>query len=282
MDESHIIENGGLLPLEERLMMKIDADAMAHKTLQTITVLAKLPVVRVDRESFLRKQFKDSEYLDQILEYGPQSVYTPESLRKKADKIIAFQANKTSLASFLAGLPGNPAAMAAAGGADVVQYFGFALNMAQQLAYLFGDEDLFSDDFGQLSEQTQVRIIAYLSAMLGVSGSATLITSVSRSAGVVLGKRVAAQALTKTIWYPALKKAMAAIGVKITKQTVGRVVTKAVPVLGGVVSGGITYVTFRPMGRRFADMLLKRAKGDLLDDNELELNPEFKAKLANR
>lgn len=64
-------------------MAKIDTDAMAQKTLETIAVLAKLPVVRVEREEFLKKQFKDSEYLDQILENGPQSVYTPESLRKK-------------------------------------------------------------------------------------------------------------------------------------------------------------------------------------------------------
>ena len=57
-------------------MAKIDTDAMAQKTLETIAVLAKLPVVRVDREEFLKNQFKDSEYLDQILENGPQSVYS--------------------------------------------------------------------------------------------------------------------------------------------------------------------------------------------------------------
>ena len=104
-------------------MAKIDTDAMAQKTLETIAVLAKLPVVRVDREEFLKKQFKDSEYLDQILENGPQSVYTPESLRKKADTIITSSAISTSLTSFAAGLPSNPAVMVAAGGADVVQYF---------------------------------------------------------------------------------------------------------------------------------------------------------------
>ena len=33
--------------------------------------VAKLPVSRVDREEFLRQQFADSEYLDEILEHGP-------------------------------------------------------------------------------------------------------------------------------------------------------------------------------------------------------------------
>jgi len=259
-------------------MVKIDTDEMAQKTLDMVTALSKLPIVRVDREEFLRQQFKDSEYLDQILEDGPQSVYTPESLRNKADKIIAASTTSTSLTSFAAGLPGNPVAMIAAGGADVVQYFGFALNMAQKLAYLFGDDDLFSSDMDQLSEQTQNRIIAYLAAMLGVSGAATLILNVTAKASEAIGKKVAAKALTKTAWYPIMKKVTASIGVKITKQTVGKVVTKAVPVLGGVVSGGITYVTFRPMGKRFTDMLVKRANGDL-DNDSLELNPEFLDKL---
>lgn len=68
-------------------MAKIDADAMSHRTLETVAALAKLPVVRVNREAFLRKQFKDSEYLNQILQDGPQSVYTPESLRKKTIRL---------------------------------------------------------------------------------------------------------------------------------------------------------------------------------------------------
>ena len=170
-------------------MVKIDTDEMAQKTLDMVTALSKLPIIRVDREEFLRQQFKDSEYLDQILEDGPQSVYTPESLRSKADKIIAASTTSTSLTSFAAGLPGNPVAMIAAGGADVVQYFGFALNMAQKLAYLFGDDDLFSSDMDQLSEQTQNRIIAYLAAMLGVSGASTLILNVTAKASEAIGKR---------------------------------------------------------------------------------------------
>lgn len=58
-------------------MAKIDTDAMAQKTLETIAVLAKLPVVRVDREEFLKKQFKDSEYLDQILEMARKACTRP-------------------------------------------------------------------------------------------------------------------------------------------------------------------------------------------------------------
>lgn len=58
-------------------MAKIDTDAMAQKTLETIAVLAKLPVVRVEREEFLKKQFKDSEYLDQILRMARKACTRP-------------------------------------------------------------------------------------------------------------------------------------------------------------------------------------------------------------
>lgn len=250
--------------------------------METVAALAKLPVVRVNREEFLRKQFRDSPYLEQILERGPQSVYTPESLRKRANKIIAASTNSTALTSFAAGLPSNPAIMVAAGGVDVVQYFGFALNMAQQLAYLFGDSNLFDNDLNEISEETQARIIAYLGAMLGVSGSAALILTVSKKASANIGKKIAGMALTKIIWYMPLKKVAALIGVKITKQTVQSAVTYAVPIVGGFVSGGLTYLTFKPMGKRFADMLVLRAKGELDENDDLELNPEFKEQLRQQ
>ena len=76
-----------------------------------------------------------------------------------------------------------------------------------------------------------------------------------------MGRKVAAQALTQTAWYPLVRKVGALVGRKITKQTVERTIAKGVPVLGGVVSGGLTYVTFRPMGYRLADTLAEHVTG---------------------
>jgi hypothetical protein len=251
-------------------------DKLYATTLQTIGAVAKLPVVRVDRETFLRKHFAGSPHLNVILEGGPQAVYSAESLRRKASSIIKNSAAKSSAASFATGLPGNPAVMIAAGGADVAQYFGFAINLAQQIAYLFGEDELF-DGGGQLSEAAQIRVIAYLGAMLGAAGAAGLVTQTSKLAGANLGKKVAAQALTKTAWYPLVKKVGALVGQQITKKTVEKTIAKAVPVLGGVVSGGLTYVTFRPMGHRLADVFVASLNGEF--DDELELNAEFAVSL---
>src|SRR5699024_12465349 len=114
-------------------MDSINENKMYNYTLDTLNTVAKLPIVRVNREEFLRNQFSSSPYIEQIIQNGPQSVYTVETLRNKAKKVIKSSTNKTSLTSFASGLPSNIAVMLAAGGADVAQYFGFAINMAQKI-----------------------------------------------------------------------------------------------------------------------------------------------------
>jgi hypothetical protein len=163
--------------------MMAGKNAMNQQKLQDtamnmIGVAVKLPVVRVEREQFLREQFSDSPHLDHILEHGPQSVYSVDALRTKANKVIRNNTTKTASISFAAGLPANPAVMIPAGGADVVQYFGFAIHMAQQIAYLFGEDDLF-DKADEISDAAKIRIIALLGGMFGAGGAAMLISGSS-------------------------------------------------------------------------------------------------------
>lgn len=256
-------------------MMSEQANKGYNTTMNLITTLSQLPLVRVNREEFLKNTFKKSEHLDRILAEGPQAVFTSDSLRKKANEIIQASTNSTSIASFVAGLPSNIAVAIAAGGADLTQYFGFALNLAQQLAYLFGEDELFSGGHSEVNEQTKGRIVAYLGVMLGAGGAASLLVATSKKAAEVMGKKVAARALTKTAWYPLLKKVAAWIGIKITKQSVGKAVTKAVPVIGGFFSAGITYFTFKPMGNRLADVFKKNMDGDF--DIEMVVKEELKS-----
>ncbi len=242
-------------------------EKLCNTTMQTITAIAKLPVIKVDREVFLRKQFAKSPYLEQIVANGPPSVYKAESLRKKAEEIVKNCTAKTSMASFIAGIPANPAVMVAAGGIDI--------------AYLFGEDNLFDGDADELSDSAKIRIVAYMGAMLGASGAAALIAKTSQRVGLQLGKQVANRALTKTVWYPLVKKVAAFIGQKITKKTVEKTITKAMPLVGGVVSGGLTYVTFRPMGNRLTDVFVRNLNGEFnAMDDEMELNPDFLKNVA--
>ena len=58
-----------------------------------------------------------------------------------------------------------------------------------------------------------------------------------------IAKQVERQALTKTFFYNPLKKVLSFLGVKMTKQTFSKAVTKAVPVFGGAISRG-THLRF--------------------------------------
>lgn len=276
------------LKQQEREIKEIGYSEKAIQTTkEMITKLSNIPVVRVDRDEFLKKTFGDSPHIDDILKYGPQYVYSTDSLRAKADEIIQNSTRKSTVASFAAGLPSNIAVTVAASVADIGQYFAFALNMAQKIAYLFGEnqlfttfdpkEDMLKTDGTSIPESAQERMIAYLGAMLGVSGAGALIVKTAQSAGAAIGKKVASQALTKTTWYPLLKKVASVLGYKITKKTVESAITKTVPVIGGAVSGAITYASFKPMGGRLADVFVKMLNGEFNVD--MELNSEYADKI---
>ena len=255
-------------------------DPLYDAAIGMIAKVSQLSIIRGNRDEFLRKQFAKSPYLDEILEYGPQAVYSPDALRKKADDVINECTTKTAAVSFVSGLPSSPLTMVAAGGADVVQYFGFAIYLAERLAYLFGEDDLFEDGSTEMPEDAKIRILAYLGVMFGAGGAAQLVKVTSEAVGKTVGKKVAAKALTKTTWYPLVKKVGALVGQKITKKTVEKTITKAVPVVGGVVSGAITFATFRPMGGRLADVFAQNLKGDFVTDGDFELSGEFAERLA--
>lgn len=248
-----------------------DNNDLYSVAMDIVATISKLPVIRVDRREFLAKQFGTSPQLELIIAQGPQAVFSPDELRGIANRIINQSTTKTAALSFASGLPSNPVTMIAAGGADVVQYFGFAFNLAQQLAYLFGEDSLFADGTTTMSEESKIRAIAYLGAMLGVAGAAQLIARTSAKVGANLGKQVAAKALTKTVWYPVLKRVGALVGQNITKKTVEKTITKAVPVIGGAVSGALTLVTFRPMGLRLADVFAENLKNGLVPEEVTEI-----------
>ena len=69
-------------------------------------------------------------------------------------------------------------------------------------------------------DRSMTRVIAYLAVMCGAAGASSLITQTSKVVGQNVGKKVAGQALTKTTWYPLVKKIGALLGQKITKKTV--------------------------------------------------------------
>lgn len=99
--------------------------------------------------------------------------------------------------------------------------------------------------------------ISQVEALVGLPRANSLLTMVAKNAQKAAAMRVARQTLTKTAWYPALKKFLGFIGVKVTKQTVGNAAGKVVIGLGGVISGTVTYVGLSSGSSRLRKQLKK-------------------------
>jgi hypothetical protein len=226
-------------------------DQTEHMLPDVISKALALPVVRVDRRTFLTKLFPRATEIElmSILRDGPQSVYTLEQLTKTAHRVVMHDTEKTSAISFAAGLPSNIAVAAGTGTVDIVQYYGFALRMAQKIVYIYGQENLFAED-GTLSEAGERDVMIYLGVMLGVASANSALMFISKGLSNTLSKKFMATAVTRTTWYPLLKKIAGYIGISVTKKSTSAVLSKSLPVIGGFISGGLTLVTFRPMGNR--------------------------------
>lgn len=221
-----------------------------------VSTAIQIPGVKVTRDIFLREQFPDvsKEMIEKIIEVGPVEAGCDRGvLKSMAQKLINNRTLKSTGASFIAGIPGG-LAMAATIPADMLQYYGVALRLAQELAYLYGEPDLWQKDMLDMDRVTN-QMILYCGVMLGSAGASQAVRLMSSALAKQIAKRLPQKALTKTFYYPIVKSICKAFGVKMTKSVFAKGVSKAVPVLGGVVSGGITFATMRPMGMRLADTL---------------------------
>ena len=91
-------------------------------------------------------------------------------------------------------------------------------------------------------------------------------------------KKIPQIALTKTFWYPILKKIANFIGINLTKKTFAQGVSKAVPVIGGFISGGINFASMMPMANRLNETLDKAtfnySEEEFNSDIEIIMNPD--------
>lgn len=237
-----------------------------------ISTALKIPGVKVNRKEFLQDQFKDAspDLLAFIVEDGPVAAGCSRmELHKKANRIIKSRTAVSSGASFLAGIPGG-LAMAATIPADILQFYGVALRMAQELAYLYGEEDMWCDSTD--NDQVFNQLILYCGVMLGASGASQAVRVMSAALAKQALLKLPKQALTKTIYYPVVKTILKFFGISVTKSTFAKGVSKAIPVIGGIVSGGITLASMLPMGDRLAKTLDKAHFDYGEADFEMDMN----------
>lgn len=222
--------------------------------LEVMRKAASLNAVKVDREKFLRLELgklrSDNDLDKEIAETPIAAGFSPHQIDKLAVDSIEFETKKCAAISTLAGIPGGLAIAATIPG-DVAQYFMHVMRIEQKLAYLYGWESFITDNTDEIDDETLAKLITLMGVMMGV-GSAT--NSISKFAATAakqgVSKQIEKQALTKTSWYVPMKQVLRFFGVNVTKKTFANTAAKAVPVVGGIVSGGITYYSFKPSAEK--------------------------------
>lgn len=234
----------------------------------------KIPGVKVDRKKFLEEilssRIKNRSIVNDAINKNPiEAGISVSQLDKIAKSLINKRTTQTSTASFAAGIPGG-LAMAATIPADTLQFLGTAIRLSQELAYLYGYEDFWN---GYELDDSKVKreLTLFLGVMFGVGGSASALRVISNNMSKQVIQRTSRKALTKTAYYPIIKKIGSMIGVKVTKDSFAKGVSKAIPILGGVVSGGITYISMKPMGNRLSKVLSESIEKYTYKDLERDL-----------
>ena len=222
----------------------------------------KLPIVNVNRKKFLHKElirYYTEDVVNIAIKKNPAYAgIEKERINEISKQVINYETDKVSAISFVAGMPGG-FAMVATVPTDIAQYFAYMIRVMQKLAYLYGFED-FELNEESISDDTMNQIMVFLGVMFGVQGANAGVKKIAEAAAKKVSKSLAQKALTKGTVYPIVKKIAQSVGIKMTKQIFAESVSKVVPVIGGVVTGGLSYATFKPCAKKlknsFKDLYL--------------------------
>ena len=215
--------------------------------------VVRFPGVRINRDEFLRQELTklraSEEVIERALATSPALAGVPLlALDTLADETITYETNKSAALSFAAGLPGG-FAMLGTIPADLMQYYAHALRIMQKLAYLYGWRDLLAD-VDEDDEMLGV-LAVFFGVMLGVGGAAQSLTAFARiAAKTAYQKHVTKRALMSITWYPVVKYSLRFIGINITKSSFTKGASKIVPVIGGFVSSGLTFMALQTQSAR--------------------------------
>lgn len=235
---------------KDKVFDALDINKDGRVDTEDIIILGlRIPGVHIDREEFLRKQFMknySNDVLQDAVKFNPvHAGITVEEIDNIADQVIQYERNCVSGISLALGAPGG-VAMFATLPTDIAQYYGYMLRAIQKLLYLYGFPEINVENGVNIDDETMNLITLCLGVMYGVEGSVASIKILSNALGKGVEKKLLQKALTKGTFYPIVKKISRWFGVYMTKQVFAGFFRKAIPVVGGVVGGGITYLSFKP------------------------------------
>lgn len=232
----------------------------ADKWNQVMVAAMAVPGIKVNRASFLQEELSNRHIgqntISLCIQENPVKHLDIAKLDAIAKACIKNHTLKVTAISAAAGIPGG-FAMIGTLPADAAQYYYHVLKVVQKLAYIYGYPSLL-DENGNLTDNAINVLTVFVGVMFGVSLANQALSKMSQALAEQVVKRLPRMALTKTVWYPIIKQIAKWLGIKVTKDSFAKGAAKVVPILGGGLSGGITYITFKPQANR----LMKHLRED--------------------
>ena len=245
---------------KEEIIKQLDANGDGSVDLEDIIYKSlKVPGIKVDREKFLRKEFEihyDQEFVDLAIEITPMMAGIPaEDINKIADAVIEYERRHVAGISAGLGIPGGAAVMATLP-ADIIQNFGFLLRCAQKLMYLYGFPQIdLKEEGAQIDSATMNILVLSLGVMFGVKDASVGLKAVTAMHQKGIEKQLIYKTLIKGRIFPIVKEVETWFEKKMIKELLSGFFEKAVPVVGAVVGGGITYLSFKKYCNRLKNTL---------------------------
>ena len=270
-------EKNAIAKVTRAVVQTVDQDGNGVIDSNDLIIMAlKIPGIRISRDEFLRKELHrhcTEDQIEEAIRLSPLKAGIDSTvIDKVADSVIQFERNAVSGISLALGIPGG-IAMAATIPTDIAQFYGYMLRAAQKLMYLYGFPAIYTKSEGlNLDSETINSLTVCLGVMYGVASANIAIKAMAKALATGVEKQLLRRALTKGAIYPFVKQVAKWFGKKMTKAVFAGFFKKAIPIVGGIVGGGITYATFKPCCVRLKDTLKDT---DLSNPNHIETEEEM-------
>lgn len=229
-----------------------------------LTAVMKMPGVKVDRRTFLRKELKgycNEQELDMLEHVRPYSIVSDKTIDAVASSTINFHTVMATTGSTIAGLPGGLALAATIPG-DITQFYFHVVVLSQKLAYLYGFPDFFEqqDEQDGINEVAGDMLTVFIGSMMGVKVADQGIAEMARGLAKSAVGRLPRLVITKTVIYPIALQVAKLVGSKLSREGLAKSIGKLIPIAGGVFSGALTLFTFKPGAARLQKRLKAQKK----------------------
>ncbi len=244
---------------------KNNIEASEDWFIKTLKAAMNMPGVRIKRTDFLHKELS-KRYPDQVVELAISKnpayagIYVSD-IDKIAKSCIGIETKRVTAISTGAGIPGG-LLMIGTVPADLAQYFAHIVRVLQKLVYLYGWKELYNAD-GEFDDETESQLTLFIGVMFGVQAANSTVAKIAQKAAVQVEKDLVKKPLTQGVIYPIVKKIARILGYKMTKDVFAKGVGKLVPVLGGIISGTLTFATFTPAANNLKNHLNQLPMADV-------------------